>query len=329
MRMTGTGSSGRTLAVVVFGGVLLAGFAVGADGPGGKESIYDAKADARAGVEKAVAQAKKDGKRVLLMFGGDWCGWCHKLHTLFRENEEIAPLLAYEYALVMIDTEAPNAQEYLKEASKGQDGVGYPFLAVLDADGKLLVGQKTDPLEEGDHHDPKKVKAFLDKWKVEPKDAEAVLKDALARASAGDKRVLLTFGAPWCGWCHRLEDYLARPEIAGALADDLVVAKVDIDRMTHGREVMKRYRPETSGGIPWYVVLDAQGEAHGTADADFGNIGYPFEPKEIDAFLKLLDSQRKLEPAQLDTLRKGLETAAEAIKAEQAKRRAETVKKAG
>lgn len=286
-----------------------------------RESIYDATADARAQVEAAQARAKEADKRVLLMFGGDWCGWCHKLHALFRDDDDIRGLLYNEYELVMIDTEAPNAAGYLKTASEGQGNVGYPFLAVLDADGKLQVGQQTDALEEGNHHDPAKVKAFLEKWRVPARDAEAVVADALAGASAEHKRVLLTFGAPWCGWCHRLERYLARPEVAKALADDFIVRKVDIDRMTHGRDVIGRYR-KVDGGIPWYVVLDADGKALGTADADFGNIGYPFEPNEIDAFIKLFESQGVLEPAQLDALRKGLESAAEEIKAQRAARQA-------
>ena len=161
-----------------------------------KPSIYDAKADAKAQVAAATAKATRENKRVLMMFGGDWCGWCHKLHGLFRTNSEIRRLLSYEYELVMVDTEAPHAPELLEECSQGQTGVGFPFLAVLDQSGKLLVGQKTDPLEEGDHHDPKKVKEFLSRWTADPKDADALLRDALARASSDDKKVFLSFGHP-------------------------------------------------------------------------------------------------------------------------------------
>ena len=121
------------------------------------------------------------------MFGGDWCGWCHKLHDLFAQNAEIRRLLSYKYELVMIDTNAPHAPELLEECSKGQTGVGFPFLAVMDAGGKLLVGQKTDPLEQGDHHDPKKVKEFLARWVVEPKDAQVVLQVVLQAALSRER----------------------------------------------------------------------------------------------------------------------------------------------
>ena len=106
------------------------------------------------------------------------------------------------------------------------------------------------------------------------------------------------------------------------LEHDFLVVKVDVDRMKNGKEVMSRYRPKDSQGIPWYVVLDAEGKPHGTADAAFGNIGYPFEPKEIDAFTTLIESQGKLKPDQVSALRKGLEKAADGIRADRAKREA-------
>jgi hypothetical protein len=41
---------------------------------------------------------------------------------------------------------------------------GLPVLVVLDAEGKVLTTQDTGKLEEGDHHDPAKVLAFLNQW---------------------------------------------------------------------------------------------------------------------------------------------------------------------
>jgi thioredoxin-related protein len=293
------------------------------DSSSAKPSIYDKNADVRQQVAAATARAKSQDKRVLLMFGGDWCNWCHKLHDLFDSNAEIHKLLSNEYELVLVETKAPHAQELLDECSKGQAEVGFPFLAVMDATGKRLVGQRTGPLEEGDHHDPKKVKEFLARWTVEPKDAQAVLRDALGKASSQDKKVFLTCGAPWCGWCHRLEDFLARTDIAPIMDRDFVVLKIDIDRMTRGKDVMEKYLPEESRrstGIPWYVILDAKGEKLATSDLLPGpikNIGYPNEPQGIDAFITLLKGHaRRIETSHFAQLRKELETAGARIHAE-------------
>lgn len=294
-----------------------------------KPSIYDANADTKEQLAKASAQARRDNTRLLVMFGGDWCGWCHKLHELFAKDAEIRRLLGNEYELVMVDTKAPHAAELLKECAKDEERLGYPYLAVLDASGKVLTGQETGSLEEGDHHDPKKVLAFLKRWVVEPKDAETVLRETLARASSDDKKVFLSFGAPWCGWCHRLEDFLAQPEVAAIVARDFVVQKIDVDRMTHGKDIMRRYRPDESGGIPWFVFLDARGTKLATSDIMNGqNVGYPFEPKEIDAFMGTLETQVKhIEPGQLAQLRKALEGNAQAIKEQQERRKAEAAAK--
>ena len=148
-----------------------------------------------------------------------------------------------------------------------------------------------------------------------PKDAERLVEEALSRASSDDKRVLLTFGAPWCGWCHRLHDWMAQPEIAAILDRDFIVAQVDIDRMTGGKDVMKRYRPDSRGGIPWYVMLDSRGKSLATADGPKGNIGYPYKPEEIDHFLATVKGQaHRIDAAQLDRLRKSLEENAERIR---------------
>jgi thioredoxin-related protein len=289
--------------------------------PAMRKAIYDKQADAREQVATATARAKRDNKRVLLMFGGDWCGWCHKLHELFATNPEIRKTLADEYVPVMVELESPNATDLLKTCKAAlssdelQKGVGYPFLAVLDSDAKVVTAQRTDPLEEGDHHDPKKVQGFLSRWVAAPKEANLVVEEVLSRAVSEDKRVFLAFGAPWCGWCHRLEDWLAQPEVATTMGLDFIVAKIDIDRMTHGKEVMLRYRTKESGGIPWYTILDSKGKELATADGPDGNIGYPFEPKEIDQFLAIVGGQsRHLEASHLEQLKKSLHDAADKIK---------------
>ncbi len=282
-----------------------------------RAAIYDKAADPKVDVAKASERAKKENKRILLMFGFESCGWCHKLHDLFASNPEIRKTLSNEYLVVMVDIASPNANSLLETCKAAltpgerKKTFGYPFLAVLDADAKVVKAQPTDVLEEGDHHDPKRVLDFLTGSAAPYADAKIVLEEALSRAAAGDKRLFLIFGAPWCGWCHKLEDWLAQPEVAAILDREFVVTKIDIDRMNGGKEVMKHYRSTASGGIPWYSILDPKGKSLGTADGPDGNIGYPLKPKEIDQFLTLVKSQSKnLDEQQLEKLRHSLTDAA-------------------
>jgi thioredoxin-related protein len=285
-----------------------------------KASIYDKSADTAAQLAKAMEKAKQNDKRILVMFGGDWCGWCHKLHELFASDAEIRKILSYEYVLVMVDTTAPGAEALLAKCKaalskeESQKTFGVPFLGVLDSSGKVVTAQRTDPLETGDHHDPARVKEFLNSQAVTPKDAEVVLRDGLARASSDDKRVFLTFGAPWCGWCHRLSDWMNQPEVAAILDRDFTIVKIDIDRMTHGKDVMSQIRPKAEGGIPWYAILDGKGKPVATADGPQGNIGYPFTPEEIGHFMALITKEsRHIEASQQDRLRQSLNESAEKI----------------
>ncbi|HKB17269.1 MAG TPA: thioredoxin family protein [Planctomycetota bacterium] len=160
--------------------------------------IYDESADARKQLDAALARAKAENKRVLLVFGANWCSWCRKLDGLFREDPEVARVLLYEYEKVLVDVGHFDKNEGLASdlgAAIRENGI--PFLAILDADGKPLVNQETSSLEAGSAHDPAKVKTFLEKWAAPPLDAEKVLAEAVARAGKEGKRVFLRFGAPW------------------------------------------------------------------------------------------------------------------------------------
>lgn len=128
-----------------------------------RPKLYDASADGVEQIEAALAAAKQEDKRVLLQFGAEWCGWCHLLHRLFESDQRIAAKLEADYEVVLIDVDGDhNKAVNDKYGNPMQHGL--PVLVVLDADGTQLATQDTAELEEGDHHDPKKVMAFLDKW---------------------------------------------------------------------------------------------------------------------------------------------------------------------
>jgi thiol-disulfide isomerase/thioredoxin len=215
--------------------------------------------------------------------------------------------LRYEYDVVYIDS---SNQELMKSYQAGM-GAGVPYLTILDADGKVLVNQSTVPFEtkiDGKNgHDPKKLQEFLVTHQAPTRKADSVLEAALAEASKSDRRVFLHFGAPWCGWCLKLDAGLVRPEIAKVFGKDYVDVKIDMDRMTGAKEILSRFNSSDSGGIPWFVILDTKGKAIATSDGPKGNIGFPATDEEIAHFLKMLDtSKRLLTDSDLDLLKTSL-----------------------
>ena len=260
--------------------------------------VYDEAADAKQVVAAAVAKAKRENQRVLIQWGANWCGWCKWLAGTMKTDRDVSHKLLYEYVVVHVDVGHFDKNMDLAK-SLGAEFKAIPYLTVLDGDGKALVQQNTEPFEvnEGEKHghDPAKLLAFLTTYQPAPLVAKDVLADAMATAAKAHKRVFLHFGAPWCGWCHRLEDWMARPEIAALLAKDFVDVKIDNDRMTGAKEI---YDAQLAGagvkatGIPWFVFLDETGKLLANSDGPKGNVGFPYQPEEVAHFGTMLQQAR-------------------------------------
>ena len=274
-----------------------------------RPDIYDRNADGNRQIDKAVAKAARDNKRVLLMFGANWCVWCHRLHEVFENNREIARALLYEYELVLIDLDRLEDGRTHNEDVDARYGnprkLGLPALVVLDGAGKQLTTQETGALEEGDHHDPAKVLGFLNKWKANPLKARDVLDGAVARAAKENKLVFAHFSAPWCGWCRKMDDYLETPEIASIIGSAFVPVKIDIDRMEGGKLLDHSFREE-GGGIPFFIILDADGKKIADGNSAKGNVGFPVEPHEVEHFLTVMRETKRFSEADVKILASGL-----------------------
>lgn len=276
----------------------LGGVAKKAQDPAAKP-VYDEAADAKKDVAAALERAKRENKRVLIQWGANWCSWCKWLAGTMKKDAQLSRAILYEYEVVHVDVgRFDKHMDLAKEL--GAEFKAIPYLTVLDADGKTLVQQNTEPFEakvDGkDGHDAKKILAFLVQHQAKPLEAEAVVKAAMETAKAEHKRVFLHFGAPWCGWCHRLEDWMRRPEIAALLQKDFVDCKVDADRMVGGQAMLDARRKEVAvdgGGIPWFAFLDADGKVLAHSNGPKGNTGFPYQPEEVEHFVTMLNAARQ------------------------------------
>ncbi len=142
--------------------VSIIGFAAEGIKTGAK--LYDTTANGSEQIKAALAKAQKENKNVLLKFGANWCGWCHRLSALFHDDKEIAKVLEDNYVLVLIDVDKGHNDDVVKKYGNPIQ-YGLPVLVVLDQSGKQLHTQDTGKLEQGDHHSPASVLAFLEKWK--------------------------------------------------------------------------------------------------------------------------------------------------------------------
>ena len=264
--------------------------------------VYDESANVTADVAQALKLAARDNKRILLDLGGNWCPWCHKLHTLFTTDDNITRVLKWEYEVVNVDVGHGEKNRELL-AKYGIKIDGFPYLAILGADDRLVCQQETGFFENGPGYVPQRFVDFFNKWKAPALDANKVLSSALSQAQAEHKRVFLRIGAPWCSWCRRLDSVVYQPVVESALESDFVMVKIDIERMTGGKELQQRY--QTSKGTPWFAILTPDGKIVSTSDIRPGeNLAFPTDPQQLDHVMKMLsDSRQHMTDQQLSQIR--------------------------
>jgi thiol:disulfide interchange protein len=120
----------------------------------------------------------------------------------------------------------------------------------------------------------------------EKADGGKQIAEALAAAHPGNKRVLLTFGANWCGWCRRLHAlFHDDPAIAAELQAHYVVVLVDVNG-EHNKAIDARYGSPSDLGLPALVVLNAKGQALKSQDSTEFEEGSRHSPAKVLAFLK-------------------------------------------
>jgi thioredoxin 1 len=130
-----------------------------------KKNIYPADADAHAEIKEAEEKAATEHKRVLLVFGTNWCFDCHVLDLAFQ-RPDLAPLVASSYEVVHVDLgpdEKKNSDLVAQFAVPLDKGI--PALAVAESDGKLVVSQKNGEFEDARSLTPEALLEFLNEWK--------------------------------------------------------------------------------------------------------------------------------------------------------------------
>jgi thioredoxin 1 len=131
-----------------------------------KKDLYPANANARAEIKEAEGKAAKERKRILLVFGANWCYDCHVLDLAFHRPDFASAMASYEVVHVDVGPDGQKNGDLAKEFQIPLDE-GIPALAVLEGDSKLVVSQKNGEFEDARSLTPEALLEFLNKWKSE------------------------------------------------------------------------------------------------------------------------------------------------------------------
>jgi len=129
-----------------------------------EKEIYSESADAHAEIKEALEKATAEHKRVIVVFGANWCYDCHVLDKAFHRSD-LAPILAANYEVVHVDIGRGEKNQDLMKQYEVPMKRGIPGLAVLDANGKLVYSQKNGEFENARALTAEDFLAFLNKWK--------------------------------------------------------------------------------------------------------------------------------------------------------------------
>jgi uncharacterized protein YyaL (SSP411 family) len=69
--------------------------------------------------------------------------------------------------------------------------------------------------------------------------------DAMKKARAAKKPVMIDFWADWCSWCHRLDQTTYVDPVVTKLSEGFVAVKVDTEGGRKNAEIALRYNVST------------------------------------------------------------------------------------
>jgi len=139
---------------------------------------YNENQDARADIHKAIIQAQKEHKNILMQFGGNWCPWCMRFHALVTTYPKLDSLMKANYIYLLINV--PGSKEKDKRDMtlfaeyQYPNRFGFPVFVILDPQGHRINTVDSDGFEYPNPkvpgYDTAKVERFLKMWSVKALD---------------------------------------------------------------------------------------------------------------------------------------------------------------
>jgi thioredoxin 1 len=138
--------------------------------------IYPDPSQAPADLAAALKTAAQTHKRILLDFGGNWCGDCQVLDLYFHDARNL-PILESNFILVHINIGHMDINQDIARKYHVPLERGVPALAVLSPGGTLLYSQKSGEFEAMRRMESSAVTGFLVQWRTARQGCSTVVVD--------------------------------------------------------------------------------------------------------------------------------------------------------
>jgi thioredoxin-related protein len=126
--------------------------------------------------------------------------------------------------------------------------------------------------QEREHFDPKR-------------DPAKDLKEAVAKVTKKNMRILLDVGGEWCPWCKLMDQYfIDNKKVGGYLRANFIVVKVNFSQENQNEKFLSAY--PTIDSYPRLLVLEKDGTFLDAQDTGELEQGHGYSDEKMMAFLK-------------------------------------------
>lgn len=132
----------------------------------GDSLIYHPNTNAADDIAKAVAQAKKENKHVLIEAGGNWCVWCMRFNRITTADVQIDSLIKANYIVYHLNYSKENKNDAVFAQYSFPQRFGFPVFIILDGTGNRIHTQNSAYLEQNNYYSKEKIVDFLQSWTV-------------------------------------------------------------------------------------------------------------------------------------------------------------------
>ncbi|QEG23771.1 thioredoxin family protein [Mariniblastus fucicola] len=239
-----------------------------------------AEHDVNSRLAKNLELAEIGGERVILVCTDADSMFSDRFHQALSDQSQLQKLVDNNYIVQYVPR--AKASELKDKGIQAPPELG-ATLSIVTETGEPVAQME---FETWDESSLETLTGFAKENSKGFADATALLQDGLRAARKSKRKVLLQMGGPSCGPCILLSRYLnSHKEV---IEKDFVYVKTDT-RMANADQIKEKYGPDFSG-IPWMVMLSADGELLASGMSPKGNIAFPRARYQKAHFKKMLES---------------------------------------
>lgn len=126
--------------------------------------IFDSTINFEVTLNKALEDASKQNKKVIIEYGGDWCIWSERMYSVL-EKKKFKRFLNENFIFVrcFIGREWENSFPTYLDIP---DFDSVPFFSLLSPEGEFISHQNTEPFEILWFYNKRKLFEFFKEWSL-------------------------------------------------------------------------------------------------------------------------------------------------------------------